>query len=169
MPGRDGKRPISDIAGGTAESVHAALCSDATASVTDEQLDLVLPCQGYKLLDKPGPTEGQQESLDSVQIQGEQQSKQQSKQHSAHGVIFPGHPQNLSADEVEAFFVHGDGKHFGGFGDRNSDTFLRMQELSIPTLEEIQGFADDVSAGATSREAQMAGLKWSTEISRFIA
>jgi hypothetical protein len=151
MSGPNAKRPIGDIAGGTAESVQAALGSDSTSTLTDEQLDLVLPSDGYSVLCAPGPT------------------KTKRKTKSAHGVLYPGEPQHLSADEVEAFFVRGDSNLFGGFGDRNGDTFLRMQEMTIPMLEELQGFADDVSAGATSADAQKVGLDWSTEISRFIA
>ena len=48
------KRPSESISGGTSESVAAALASESDVpQLTDEQLDLVLPTEGFEVVAPP--------------------------------------------------------------------------------------------------------------------
>jgi len=46
------KRPVDEISGGTSETAAAALASP-TAQPTDEQLDLLLPSEGFEVVPPP--------------------------------------------------------------------------------------------------------------------
>ena len=60
------KRPAADISGGTSEHVTAALASTAAASFTDDQLDLVLPTDGFEVVPPPTTTNPLQMSAAEV-------------------------------------------------------------------------------------------------------
>ena len=47
--------------------------------------------------------------------------------------------------------------------------FEAMRKMQIGALEELQGIADQISAGAENAEAQKRGLDWSVRIGCFIA
>ena len=51
------KRSATEISGGTSESVAQTLSSADNTAVTDAQLDLLLPTEGFEVLAKPPPTE----------------------------------------------------------------------------------------------------------------
>lgn len=133
------KRSIDDIAGGAADSTVEDALKDNDATLTDEQLDALLPSDGFEVVVKPSGDE---------------------KQKLLAGVKVPNDPLKMTADEVEAFFV-------AVFGE--GDPFDKMYTLDIAELEDLQGLADDINSGAESADAQKAGLKWSTQIAAFIA
>ena len=69
------RRKSTEISGGTSESVAQALSSadnQAAASVTDDQLDLLLPTEGFEVVAKPAPSERAPVPVQEPQITDEQ-------------------------------------------------------------------------------------------------
>ena len=114
--------------------------------LTDEQLDMLLPSDGYEVV----AASAADRSNSSTSTDAQQ-----------HGTALPQDPLTFTVAQVEEYFVSRLGPA--------EDAFDRMRTMSIPELEDLQGVADDISSGGAGADSQRAGLAWSTKISTFIA
>ena len=137
------KRTADEASGGTADAVRSALGSMEKMELTDEQLDLVLPMEGFEIV---APASGQQQPQSTPAITRETVLQRQ---------------KDLSAQEVHAYF----NSELGAF----DSAFTQLQKMSIEEVEALQGIAEQISVGAGSEEAQQAGFEWSVKIGSFIA
>ena len=126
----------------TPEDVAAALAAqDGVSQPSNEQLDLLLPSEGFEILSPPPPSAA------------------------AAPPAAPPEPTSLlgmSANEIDAFFI----TKFGASEDAQFDAMCKTE---LDELERLQGLADDARAAGVDDEAQGRGLYWSTAISRVVA
>ena len=91
------KRDASDL--GTSESVHAALGNASTSKVSDAQLDLVLPSDGFEVL-PPAPAEKFIDKLALVLVRDRKQLVARSKGKSA--FFTPGGKREIGESDADA-------------------------------------------------------------------
>jgi hypothetical protein len=142
------KRSIEVVSDGTADTVEAALGSVECVTLTDDQLDLVLPTAGFDvILPMPGqaPAGPCASNVDEARALDGDAVRQ----------------ERMSAGEVREFFVRQIATP-----DRAME---RMRGMSLAELELLQGIADQISVGGATDGSQKAALEWSVRIGNFIA
>ena len=138
------KRGVADV--GTNDSVEAALASSSgPVTLTNDELDLVLPSQGFDVLQPPasGPSVAPRAPLVS-ELENNPELQRQ-----------------LSPEDVHAFFACNIAPPDAAFD--------RMRSMNLDELETLQGIADQISVGKASEESQKAAFEWSVRIGNFIA
>ena len=133
---------------------------ESHSTLTDEQLDKLLPSDGFEIVAPPaGGGSGGTDSGGSGG--GDNGSGGGGGSGSGGGNESSPEPVFMSAEQVHAYFVAAIGPP--------EEAFEKMRKMKIADLEDLQAVADEIAAAGASAEAQHAGLEWSTRISTVIA